>query len=72
MSESQHDFIKGLSCMTQFIESVEVWIKLLDDGIPIDAVYLDFAKGFDSVPHKRLLIKLESYGIQGTLWLGTC
>ena len=33
--------------------------------------YFDFAKVFDSVPHKRLLVKLESYGIFGNLlgWL---
>ena len=67
MSESQHGFIEGRSCMTQLIESVDVWIRLLDDGIPIDVGYLDFAKAFDSVPHRRLLIKLESYGIQGNL-----
>ena len=28
---------------------------------------LDFAKAFDSVPHHRLLLKIESYGIKGHL-----
>ena len=31
----------------------------------VDSIYLDFAKSFDSVPHKRLMMKIESYGIQG-------
>ena len=35
----------------------------------IDAVYIDFKKAFDSVPHQELLLKLWSYGITGSLWL---
>ena len=37
----------------------------------MDIAYLDFAKAFDAVPHKRLLSKLSSYGIRGKLlrWL---
>ena len=33
----------------------------------MDTIYFDFKKAFDMVPHKRLLAKLESYGIQGKI-----
>ena len=39
----------------------------LDYGGQIDAVYTDFEKAFDKVPHKRLLFKLCSYGINGNI-----
>ena len=47
------------------MDTTNIWSRLLDDNIPIDAIYWDFAKAFDSVPHKRLLVKLESYDIGG-------
>ena len=34
---------------------------------PVDIVYLDFCKAFDSVPHLRLLNKLSASGIGGKL-----
>jgi hypothetical protein len=34
-----------------------------DDGLITDAIFFDFAKAFDKVPHRPLLRKLEAYGI---------
>ena len=31
-----------------------------------DVIVMDFAKAFDKVPHKRLLYKLDFYGISGS------
>jgi hypothetical protein len=33
-----------------------------------DIAILDFLKAFDTVPHNKLLHKLEAYGIRGTLY----
>jgi len=38
---------------------------MLDSCDPIDAVYLDFLKASDSVPHQRLHAKIAAYGING-------
>ena len=39
----------------------------LDAKNSIDVVYLDFAKAFDKVPHKRLINKVRRIGIGGEL-----
>jgi hypothetical protein len=43
------------------------WARLLDEREPVDALYLDFAKAFNSVPHERLLLKVKSLGIEGNV-----
>ena len=52
--------------MSNLLESVDAVIDLLESGCPVDVFYFDFCKAFDSVPHYRLLTKLENYGIKGS------
>jgi len=64
---SQHGFTKKRSCTTNLLEFFEVVTKTIDQGVPVDVVYLDFAKAFDKVPRMRLVEKMRSNNIQGEL-----
>ena len=66
-STSQHGFICGKSCITQLLEFMEDITEGIDNGKDVGIVYLDFSKAFDKVAHRRLIKKLENYGITGTL-----
>ena len=68
---SQHGFMSGRSTLSNLLEYLEELTKLVDDGHSVDIVYLDFAKAFDKVPHKRLIRKCEGLGIQGKvlMWI---
>ena len=63
--DSQHGFTSGRSCLTNLLEFLEEVTLNLDDGKPVDVIYLDFAKAFDKVPHQRLFVKLFAHGIGG-------
>ena len=67
LSNDQYGFCTGRSCMTQLLVTINYWMESLDNKIPVDAVYLDFSKAFDTVPHKRLITKLEGYGVTGSI-----
>ena len=67
LASEQHGFRRGRSCLINLLVTLEEWTKLYDDGLPFNALYLNFQKAFDSVPHARLIYKLQSYGIVGRL-----
>ena len=60
LRNSMASITNGPAIGTQLLETINTWSRLLEEGIPLDLVYLDFRKAFDSVPHKRLLSKLQS------------
>ena len=65
--ESQHGFRNKKSCLTNLLEFTKFVTDKIDEGKPVDVVYLDFQKAFDKVPHERLIIKLEALGIKGSV-----
>ena len=72
ISTLQYGFQKGLSTCHLLLESVQDWAKALEGRDSCHCLFLDFAKAFDSVPHQRLLLRLQSLGISGQLLRWTC
>ena len=71
ITDEQHGFVLGRECMTNLLQAMDDWTKAIELGHNIDVIYTDFSKASDSVPHKRLRVKLESIGIEGQVlrWL---
>ena len=67
ISTKQHAFMPAKSCLSNLLESIDIINDMLAHGEPVDIFYLDFQKAFDTVPHFRLIEKLKSYGICGSL-----
>ena len=58
LNPSQHGFIKAMLC---FLEEIT---KRIDEGSPVDIIYINFHKAFNKVPHQRLPLKLKAHGIR--------
>ena len=73
INPNQHGFRPGLSCQTQLVLLVDEVLKAMDSHHQVDLLLLDFSKAFDTVAHKKLLLKLAHYGIQSKThqWIAT-
>ena len=67
INRSQHGFLKNRSCLTNLLVYLEEITRSIDEGHPVDAVYLDFSKAFYKVPHQRLLKKMEAIKIDSSI-----
>ena len=67
LSPDQHGFSENRSCLINLLEALDDITNSVDNGLPVDEIFLDFKKAFDKVSHERLLYKLHHVGIRGTL-----
>ena len=52
LSHDQHGFCPRRSCNTQLLATIDAWSRILENNTPVDAIYLDFQRAFDSVPFR--------------------
>ena len=71
LSSHQWGFSRGKSTTGALLTAVDHWLRLLEEGVDICAVFLDYRKAFDTVPHRNLLEKLKFLGVNSYLlkWL---
>ena len=69
----QHGFRPNHSCQTQLIDFIDEVQRSMNVRQQVDLLFLDFLKAFDTVPHRRLLSKLNFYGVRGQLhcWISS-
>ena len=66
-SPKQFGFLSGRSTTLQLLHVLNIWTEILDQGGELDVIYCDFMKAFDKVPHKRLVYKIDKYGLKGNV-----
>ncbi len=67
ITKHQHGFVEGKACVSNLLETLDFVTNAVHQENQIDLIYMDFAKAFDKVPHKRLIHKIAPYGINGRI-----
>lgn len=61
--ECQHGYVEGRSTATNLMSFVTCVKNRIEKKHQVDAIYIDFAKAFDKVPHTLTIAKLRKMGL---------
>lgn len=63
----QFGFCAGRNTELNLLTYTHYLLEALESGAEVHAVYTDFSKAFDRVPHNIIMRRLESLGVNGSL-----
>ena len=69
LSSMKWGFQQGKSTELALLSTINDWLSILERGQDIAAVFFDFKKAFDRVPHSALINKLQYIGLSQDLVL---
>ncbi|VDM04708.1 unnamed protein product [Schistocephalus solidus] len=64
LSDSQYGFLPGRSGEVRHLAFLNLITFLRNEQQSVVVIYFDLSKAFDKAPHRRLLVKLEAFGIR--------
>lgn len=67
LSVDQHGFRKGDLCESNLLSFYDHFSKSLLSRKAVDIIFLDFAKVFNALPHKQLINRLKTVGVESLL-----
>ena len=67
LAANQLGFLPGRSTTHALLSAVHDWLNSMEDGHEMGAVFFDLTKAFDSVPHRKLICKLRTVGLDDYL-----
>ena len=65
--DCQWGFQNGRSTVSALLSTIHHWLQLMESGMDVCTVFLDYCKAFDSVPHAPLMKKLQDIGLHTNL-----
>ena len=64
----QFGFVPGRSSLQRLLIFVDILLQAKEEDKAVaDVIHLDIRKAFDTVPHHKLLVKLQKFGISSNL-----